>query len=75
MKQVLGDKLKKYTISPVVFTQGEDPGYDGVVELLYETSEDVKTMIASTAVRQAMADAPNFNRKTTMVIFEEHTIV
>ena len=74
-KRVLGDKLKKYTIRPVVFAQGEDPGYDGTAELWYETTDDVKTMMSSPPVRQVLADAPNFNRKVTMVIVEEHAIV
>jgi uncharacterized protein (TIGR02118 family) len=75
VKRVLGNKLKKYVIRPVVFVQGEDPGYDGTAELLYETTDDVKTMMSSPPVRQVLADAPNFNRKVTMVIVEEHTIL
>jgi uncharacterized protein (TIGR02118 family) len=75
VKQTCGDKLKKYVINIVVSADGEEPGYQGTAELWFDNLADFQTVMTSTASKQMAADPPNFLRKFSSVILEEHTIV
>jgi uncharacterized protein (TIGR02118 family) len=76
VKRLFGDKIRKYVISIVMSTEGEEPGYKGTVELWFDNMTDVQTMMSSPAFKQqVMPDHTNFARKITWVTLEEHTII
>jgi uncharacterized protein (TIGR02118 family) len=75
VKQMFGDKLKKYIISIVASTDGEEPGYQGKAELWFDNMADVQAGMSSPTAKETIADQANWARKITMVIVEEHTIV
>jgi uncharacterized protein (TIGR02118 family) len=76
VKRLFGDKIKKYVISIVMSTEGEELGYKGTVELWFDNMMDVQTMMSSPAFKQqVMPDHANFARKITWVTLEEHTII
>jgi uncharacterized protein (TIGR02118 family) len=74
-KRKLGDKLKKYVISVVMSAEGEEPGYQGIAELWFDSMAVVEKMMSSPAFEQIMAESEKFARKGTWVMLEEHTIV
>ena len=76
VKRLFGDVIKKYVISVVVNTEGEDPEYQSTVEFWFDSMMDVQKMMSSPAFKQQVQpDHANFARKVTWVILEEHTIV
>ena len=76
VKRLFGDKIKKYVVSIVVSTEGEEPGYQGTVELWFDNMADAQTMMSSPAFKQqVMPDHANFARKITWMMLEEHTIL
>jgi len=76
VKQLFSDTIKKYVISVVVNTEGEDPGYQSTVEFWFDNMIDVQKMMSSPAFKQKVQpDHANFASKVTWVILEDHTIV
>ncbi len=67
--------LRKYVISVVLTSDGEEPGYQGMAELWFDTFEELKRAFDSPEGKEAVADVKNFARKVTTVTIEEHLIV
>lgn len=76
VKKLFGHLFKKYVISVVVTTEGENPGYQSTVEFWFDSMKDVQTMMSSPAFKQQVQpDHANFASKVTWVGVEEHIIV
>ncbi|GBC74728.1 hypothetical protein HRbin06_00035 [archaeon HR06] len=68
-------KLRKYVISIVENSEGEEPGYQGIAELWFDSLEDMRIAFNSPEGKKAVEDVKNFCRKVTTVTLEEHVII
>ena len=76
VKRLFGDKIKKYVVSIVVSTEGEEPGYQGTTEIWVDNMSVAQSILSSPEFKQQiMPDHANFARKVTWVILEEHVFV
>ena len=65
--------VKKWVVNAVVSAQGEDPGYQGSGEIWFDSMKELQAFLAF--VNERRSSAPNFTRKETIMIVEEHVIV
>ena len=68
-------KLRKYVINIVIAATGEEPGYQGTVELWWDSLRDMQDAFSTPLGKEAENLAGDITRKITTVITEEHIII
>ena len=67
--------LKKYVINIVVGANGEEPGYQGTVELWWDNLKAMQEALATPLGKEVETLVNTLTRKVTSIITEEYVII
>ena len=67
--------VRKYVVNLAIKTTDEEPPYDGVAELWFDSMDDVKKGFNSPVMEEAKKDLTENNITSTRIFAEEHIII